>query len=212
MTAASKGGSCTNLDESQVLWECRYFLRFRPDSFRRKILEKSYPDRYGPIINNDIYIFGKRSSANIKLRRELKTIKLKILLERDVSGFELWKKEFEDKLPAAEYVWTRIAAELGVELPNHAALSSIEAAINILGRDHQYLRLLPVAKRRCFYRSGGAKLEVSRITLGHDVFYTVQFESADLDAAKTLRDKLSGHTLGKDKNYIGASLEYLSTR
>ena len=214
----------SNSRNGSAMWECRYFLTQLPERFVPENLTPLF-DIIGnpfPCTDDDIYLFSERSqaniksgeeTANIKLRRSRKTVKLKSLIKRYEGDrrFELWETEFEFPLTDCNTVWARIAVAFNLDsLDLLLSKSNPEEVLRIIRTNYPRIRILEVSKTRWLYASGDARLEVAEIQLGQQKLYSVQFEALELFDPQEIHEQLAAHDLTLHQNYVEAGLEVLS--
>ena len=194
---------------SLIAWECRYFLSTLTENFSSKNLASIFHRRSGSLEEDDIYLFRNKSQANIKFRKRTNILKLKTRIEQR-DGFELWKTVFQQLLPILPDKCEVISKQLGfASLEKLAGISTIDQILETIKSEYPDMRCLNVRKKRNFYRRGFAQLEVSRVYIKSEIFFSIQFESENLLEAQILHKKLFGGSLGQPKSFVAFCLENL---
>ena len=196
-------------------WECRYFVDVSklPHAFQHDCLrkEKRFFDQWeGPHHENDVYLITADLDVNVKLRQPDASeprIKLRICRRREPDGFELWRTEIDQELPAPADVWSEVLAALKVVEDNAQELSSLSEPDQVtheLRKAKAILSCAETQKDRWRYSGPQGDVEVARVTAPSSDLYSVSFESRAPDPAgiRAIRNELPTDDLGPPTNYV----------
>ncbi len=190
-----------DLNES---WQCRYFVPTLPSRLARKNAGTLFPNAKGPMDDIDVYFIRGGISANVKVRKLRRTIKIKSLLRETDDWFELWRTDIDHLLPSPVEVWAHVFSTLRIE--GDAQLlqdcADPDRVVEVLCGMHSKLTSVTMVKRRMSYASDSAHIEVVEVEIGSTAFYSIAFESPDLAQARVIRDPSWADDLGKASNYV----------
>jgi hypothetical protein len=197
------GGPDATRDGGEA-WECRYFPTTLPPRLGPERLEAALGPPAGPVLDTDVYLLHDDLRSNVKVRRRTSTLKVKLLVDRTPDDFELWRTEVESALPAPA------AARVVAELAGHAARDALGGAdldelVELLCGGREGVRCVTVTKRRRFYFTEAARLELAEVVVAGRRLHSVAVESPDLAQARALHAELAGADLGPPDNYLTAS-------
>ncbi|UCD81984.1 MAG: hypothetical protein JSW26_11320 [Desulfobacterales bacterium] len=196
---------------NKIVWECRYFMPRIPDSFR-KILAAFFPPNSQSFsdVARDVYLLKKNVASNVKLR-EPNFLKLKIQTAESMDGFEEWREVFKRRLPVPNGNWEVIARHFDMpSLEKLSELPTIAEVLNTIRSDFREIHIIKVDKERRFYHRGPAQVEIAEFYCGSKHFFSIQFESKELQDARKLHEQLSGRSLGQPQNYVSFLLNTIS--
>jgi hypothetical protein len=187
-----------------VAWESRYFSKSLPENFSHEKLDTEFHRVSDNAEEHDIYFFSDNAEANIKLRLRSNTLKLKVLMTSNHDGFELWKTEFKQPLPASRKDWDIIDSYLsfGDEVIEKLyKLGECELIVEAIMKYCPHIKVIDVRKIRRFYQHGLAQLEVASGEFNNTPFCSVQFESENLSEAQSLAEKYPVKGMGDHCSY-----------
>jgi hypothetical protein len=196
---------------NKIVWECRYFMPRIPDSFHKNLAAFFPPTaQSSPYIAKDVYLLKKDVATNVKLR-EPNFLKLKIQTAGNTDGFEEWREIFKKQLPVPTGNWELIARHFDIpSLENLGGLPTIAKVLDKIRSDFGEIQVIKVNKQRRFYHSGPAQVEITKFYCGSKHFFSIQFESKQLQDARHLHDQLSGKSLGQPQNYVSFLLNTIN--
>ena len=152
-------------------------------------------------ISDELYLIGPNRRANAKIRDEVLESKRLVDLSQ---GFEQWRPDISEPLPARASTVARLLADLGLRRSVHGQFDEPDRA----GLDddvpdepvHRSLLVslvtrsglaVPVGKRRHhFTLETEARAEAVEVTVHDRVRWSIAIESVDVDELGRLRDEL----------------------
>jgi hypothetical protein len=162
---------------------------------------------HGRLVEHDAYVLGPDVRVNVKLRFRTGSIKVKQLVDSAGDGFELWRTETDERLPAPQETWEEVASRLEVRLDTKRIepLADPGEVVRALCDPTGKLRCVEVAKDRSSFLVSPGRVELAEVVVAGAVFQSIAFESRTLASAQSLRSQLWAPELGAPENYVSFS-------
>jgi hypothetical protein len=162
---------------------------------------------HGRLVERDAYVLGPDVRVNVKVRFRTGSIKVKELVDSAGDGFELWRTETDERLPAPQETWEGVASRLEVRLDTKRieTLADPGEVARALCDPTEKLRCVEVAKDRSSFLVSPGRVELAEVVVAGAVFQSIAFESRTLAAAQSLRSQLWAPELGAPENYVSFS-------
>lgn len=159
---------------------------------------------HGRLVERDAYVLGSDVSVNVKVRFRTGSIKVKQLVDSAGDGFELWRTETDERLPARQETWEEVASRLEVRLDTKRieTLADPSEVAQALCDSAGKLRCVDVAKDRSSFLISPGRVELAEVVVAGAVFQSIAFESSTLASARSLRSQLWAPGLGEPENYV----------
>ncbi len=189
------------LDTESTSWRYEWRI-WGPELDEQRSRLEQYGSEGETEVSDDLYLVGPNRHVNAKIRDEVVETKQLVDVRR---GFQQWRPDLSESLPARPSTVARLVADLGLDRP--ASARHAESKLNGLDHDEPEERVarsrlislvvaasglaVPVLKRRHHFTLGTrARAEAVEITVHGRVRWGVAIESTDVEELDRLRRRL----------------------